>query len=192
MSEGQVWKEFTEWTTNSASTKDALRYLQRHLKGQRITSTSTRESALIVFSSTLIHECIVATKACRCSDSSSKWELKKPENLTRIIDGLKEIVRYFVIDGPPLISIRKGQQLVVETVFSFFREEVLQLREKPSAVKLPALTRRNVIKEFDENDVDADRIACDAVCELTELQAMRLFSELCGNASQPLGFSGSP
>ncbi|ROP31278.1 deoxyguanosinetriphosphate triphosphohydrolase family protein [Couchioplanes caeruleus] len=204
ITEGEAWACFSDWMRSKwnmlgwqnadQALEGALACLQAHLPIEQYRRRVERDRLLSGFVANMVHDCIVQTKLkesgaargfwglkLKAGREAGSWELIRPPQLKLSVKALKEMVWYFVIDGPGLKSSQVGQRRAVRTIYEYFLEEATRITQGFSHVNLPPATQRSALVLKKKGvPIDAPRIACDALCELSELQASRLYSRLMG------------
>ncbi|MDQ1306358.1 MAG: dGTPase [Actinomycetota bacterium] len=210
LSEGRAWSQFEDWYKckrgqGHGESKErrlpenvlgeVLKLLQKDLIPPKESFKQgkwdefTGSVRLKKFCSHMVSECI--NKPSICYRNGSKASLCVNTKAKPVIYVLKDMVSYFVIDGPRLSACEVGYRKMVRNGFNYFREEASKLLSGKKCPQLPPLTLRRTEEAMKASfPPDIPRIACDALCELTELQLVRLNSYLTGNAnplSEPHG-----
>jgi dGTPase len=118
-------------------------------------------------------------------------ELYEHEEHRYMLEVLKQLTWYYVINRPPLATLQRGERRVVETLYSALTEwATLARQDRREERRLPQQFRELLtlvrgdpeavrIKKGDDDQLMA-RATVDYVSSLTETQAIKLFQRLLG------------
>ncbi|MDR6318332.1 dGTPase [Actinoplanes couchii] len=190
LSEGETLIRFSAWLTKKWESKgnanaiealdEALGCMKKHLPVRSFKRSSERDVALSLFTARMVHECIKGT-SLEFRDSVHPWAMRRPDRLNLAVEAMKELAWYFVIDGAEVRPSQVGQRIMIRTVFEYFYGEARRIASGLSHAHLPRSTR--ISAEITRNsglDISPARIACDAICDLNEMQTSRLYNRLTG------------
>ncbi|MFI7585910.1 deoxyguanosinetriphosphate triphosphohydrolase family protein [Spongisporangium articulatum] len=181
------WPAFARWYVKEHPRNSQLHLDQaRDLLGDLLPSDqdlngrkTRRDIDLALFVSRGIDQCIKET-TLESNYSTGEFNLKPPDHLRGAVDVLKQLVHYFVISGPELCAAQTGQRKMIEAVFDYFCRQANKVEDHNKA-HLPVLALDAAKKARKKGRLKAARVACDALCELTDTQVISLYGMLTGN-----------
>ncbi|MDQ1248114.1 MAG: dGTPase [Actinomycetota bacterium] len=152
--------------------------------GPRATARE-RKVALKSFVSVLVNRYIQNTQIKVTGSSTDKptWELSIPPEIRLEVKALKELTWRYLIADPSLASQQHGQAAVISALFDIFMESLDRSSPRGRYVILPEWVR-DEIEDLDNRGTLSEetraRVVCDAICSLTDEEALRLHARLVG------------
>lgn len=148
--------------------------------GEHYTGTKTHRTALRLFTSNLIRRYVQATKL---ELIAGEWRLQvEPEGRLEV-DVLKELTWRFVIERPALASQQHGQKSVIRQLFEIFHDAADSTKKHVDQALLPPRIVEDLahLQQIGVSDPNLrSRLICDAICSMTEDEALRMHSRLTG------------
>jgi len=138
MDQGELWEQFRIWLVRKWSTQGktepkagdslamAQNILAKYFSTNDLNDEFRRSLAINRFAGEVIHECVTGVKVVFDGPEETP-RLLRPKDYEKGIAALKELVSFFVIDGPQMTVSQNGQRTMINAVYSFFHDEASKL-----------------------------------------------------------------
>lgn len=107
------------------------------------------------------------------------------ETTQYVVEALKKLTWYYVIDSPALATLQRGQKTLIKNLL----DEINDLLINPMSPKLPTALRELFLMSMEDPEMAylerrqvQRRVACDYICSLTEDQAMDMYERMSGSS----------
>ncbi len=117
------------------------------------------------------------------ADGQGVWSIDVPASYRLEVEVLKQLTWRYVIEKPSLAAQRHGHKAVVRGLFEVYMDAADSNRSHAAITLLPARVREEVALIESSADADAARarIVCDAICSMSDDEAMRMHARLSGH-----------
>ena len=119
----------------------------------------------------------VTEEAVQISDTAEQGLVINPE-VRQQVEILQEVIHYYVIDHPRLVTVREGQRQILKTLFDIYLEAIANERNR-------ALLPQATIDRINRGD-EPHRLVADLLARMTERQAIQTYRKLTGIIPSPV------
>lgn len=141
--------------------------------------TLQQRASLRTMTATLINLYVHSIKLRRPT-KSNPYRVERDPNADRQIRMLKQLIWFYVIRNPQLATQQRGQRRIVERLFCDFLHSARGTKTLLPPSQRDLLIRWEKNRTDDEKDEARIRVALDAVCSMTEPQAIAMYNRLVG------------
>jgi len=117
------------------------------------------------------------------SHGRNMWSVDIPGSYRLEVEVLKQLTWRYVIEKPSLAAQRHGHKAVIRGLFEVYMDAADSTRSHVATALLPARVREEVerIDLMPGAEAARARIVCDAICSMSDDEAMRMHARLSGH-----------